>query len=74
MVADPEKLQAFIKLLQQAIENLEKREHLSNDDMKGLFKTFLAIQIENSKFILEISKALEEHRIEIEKLSSKNNS
>jgi hypothetical protein len=72
--ADPEKLQEFIKLLEQGVKNLEKYESLSNDDIKGLFKTFLMVQIENTKFVDELAKAWEEQKEQIKKLSSKDDS
>jgi len=50
------------------IKNLEKKENLSNDEIKGLFKTFLMVQIENTKFVKEMSDAINRHRNEIDQL------
>ncbi len=72
--ADPGKLQEFIKLLEQGVKNLEKHESLSNDQIKGLFKTFLTVQIENTKFVDELAKAWEEQKEQIKKLSAKSDS
>ena len=61
----------FVDDLEQMIKNLEKRESLSNDDIKGLFKTFLMVQIENTKFVGEMANAINDHAKEINELSSK---
>ena len=62
------KHQEFVKTLEQMIQNLEKKENLSNDEIKGLFKTFLMVQIENTKFIGEISDSINKHREELDYL------
>ena len=61
----------FIETLEKMIQNLEKKEHLSNDEMKGLFKTFLMVQIENTKFVDEIGEAINKHREELDYLKSR---
>lgn len=74
MDVDSKKQQEYIKLLEQAVENLEKQEHLSNEQIKGLFKTFLVIQIENSRFVDEMADVINKHGVELEKLTSKTRS
>lgn len=74
MDVDSKKQREYIKLLEQAVENLEKQEHLSNEQIKGLFKTFLVIQIENSRFVDEMADAINKHGVELEKLTSKTRS
>lgn len=74
LAVDPKKLQEFIQLLEESVKNLEKQGQLSNDQIKGLFKTFLDIQIENTKFVSELAMALEKQNEQIKKLSSKNTS
>ena len=61
----------FVEMLEQAIKNLEKKKNLSNDEIKGLFKTFLMVQIENTKFVKEMSDAINRHRNEIDQLKNK---
>ena len=62
----------FVEMLEQAIKNLEKKKNLSNDEIKGLFKTFLMVQIENTKFVEELSDAVNRHRNEIDELKHNN--
>jgi len=69
--SDSSKQNEFVKSLEQMIENLEKHGQLSNDQVKGLFKTFLMVQIENTKFVDELSTKLNEVIREISKLQPK---
>ena len=62
------KQKEFVETLEKMIQNLEKNEQLSNDQIKGLFKTFLMVQIENTKFVDEMSIAINKHREELDYL------
>ena len=71
MSTDPKKQKEFVQELEQMIKHLETQGELSNDQIKGLFKTFLMVQIENTKFVDEMAIAINKHREEIDELSSK---
>lgn len=71
MSTDSKKQREYVQMLEQAIANLENQSELSNDQIKGLFKTFLMVQIENSKFVDEMSDVINKQGKEIKDLTSK---
>lgn len=69
---DEEKLKEFKELLEKAVENLEKHPTLTNEQIKGLFKTFLTIQIQNTEFVSEVLAGVKEIAEDVKKLKSNN--